>query len=74
VLRRHERINSNVYLMLGLPAAETVGMIRDTIDVSLRMNLDWYRIKPLQPLPSTPIYQTMIEQGLIDDTDPQAVR
>ena len=73
VLRRHERINSNVYLMLGFPG-ETVGMIRDTIDVSLRMNLDWYRIKPLQPLPSTPIYQTMIEQGLIDDTDPQAVR
>ncbi len=73
VLRRHERINSNVYLMLGFPG-ETVGMIRDTIDVSLRMNLDWYRIKPLQPLPSTPIYQTMIEQGLIDEADPQAVR
>ena len=35
------------------------------------MDLDWYRIKPLQPLPSTPIYQTMIAQGLIDDTDPQ---
>ena len=73
VLRRYERINSNVYLMLGFPG-ETVGMIRDTIDVSLRMNLDWYRIKPLQPLPSTPIYQTMLEQGLIDEADPQAVR
>src|SRR5678815_1379258 len=70
VLRRHERINSNVYLMLGFPG-ETVGMIRDTIDVSLRMNLDWYRIKPLQPLPSTPIYQTMIEQlSLIHISEP----
>lgn len=73
VLRRHERINSNVYLMLGFPG-ETMGMIRDTIEVARRMGLDWYRIKPLQPLPSTPIYQTMIEQGLISDTDSKAVR
>jgi radical SAM superfamily enzyme YgiQ (UPF0313 family) len=73
VLRRHEHINSNVYLMLGFPG-ETMRMIRDTIDVSLEMNLDWYRIKPLQPLPSTPIYQTMLEQGLLEDTDFKAVR
>jgi len=73
VLGRHQRINANVYLMLGFPG-ETVGMIRDTIAVSRQMNLDWYRIKPLQPLPSTPIYQTMIEQGLLDDADPKAVR
>ncbi|MDX2168167.1 MAG: radical SAM protein [Deltaproteobacteria bacterium] len=73
VLRRHERINSNVYLMLGFPN-ETVGMIRDTIEVSRQMHLDWYRIKPLMPLPSTPIYQTMIEQGLLDDSSPTAVR
>ena len=73
VLRRHERINANVYLMLGFPG-ETVGMVRDTIEVARRMDLDWYRIKPLQPLPSTPIYQTMIEQGLLDDSDRTVVR
>ncbi len=73
VLRRHERINSNVYLMLGFPG-ETLGMIRDTIDVARQMNLDWYRIKPLQPLPGTPIHQTMIEAGLISDSDSTAVR
>lgn len=73
ILRRHERINSNVYLMLGFPG-ETVGMIRDTLAVAREMSLDWCRIKPLQPLPSTPIYQTMIEQGLLADTDPKAVR
>jgi hypothetical protein len=59
--------------MLGFPG-ETMGMIRDTIEIARRMGLDWYRIKPLQPLPSTPIYQTMIEQGLISDTDSKAVR
>jgi radical SAM superfamily enzyme YgiQ (UPF0313 family) len=73
VLRRHERINANVYLMLGFPG-ETIGMIRDTIAVSRQMDLDWYRIKPLQPLPNTPIYQTMIEQGLLDDSDRSTVR
>ena len=58
VLRRHERINSNVYFMLGFPG-ETIGMIRDTIEIARRMGLDWYRMKPLQPLPSTP----MVEPG-----------
>jgi hypothetical protein len=38
------------------------------------MGLDWYRIKPLQPLPGTPIHQTMIEAGLISDSDSKAVR
>ena len=73
VLRRHERIHSNVYLMLGFPG-ETIGMIRDTLGVARHMDLDWYRIKPLQPLPSTPIHRTMIERGLISDTDSKAVR
>ncbi|MGH7786048.1 MAG: B12-binding domain-containing radical SAM protein, partial [Candidatus Binatia bacterium] len=73
VLRRHERINSNVYLMLGFPG-ETVGMMRDTLAVAQQMDLDWYRIKPLQPLPSTPIYETMLAQGLLADSDPKAVR
>jgi radical SAM superfamily enzyme YgiQ (UPF0313 family) len=65
VLRRYESIYSSVYLMIGFPG-ETMGMIKDTIRVSLEMDLDWYRIKPLQPLPGTPIYDAMIEQGLIE--------
>ena len=73
VLRRHERIYSNVYLMLGFPG-ETVGMVRDTMRVAQQMNLDWYRIKPLQPLPGTPIYETMLEQGLIHNADQKEVR
>jgi len=45
---------ASVYLMIGFPG-ETMGMIKDTINVSLEMDLDWYRVKPLQPLPNTPI-------------------
>jgi radical SAM superfamily enzyme YgiQ (UPF0313 family) len=73
VLRRYESIYSSVYLMIGFPG-ETMAMIKDTIRVSLEMNLDWYRIKPLQPLPGTPIYNAMIEEGLIEPMSGSKVR
>lgn len=73
VLRKYDSIYSSVYLMLGFPG-ETMDMIGDTIRVSLEMNLDWYRIKPLQPLPGTPIYEAMMEQGLIETGDTAKVR
>jgi hypothetical protein len=38
----------------------------DTIKVALEMDMDWCRISPLQPLAGTPIYDSMIEQGLIE--------
>jgi len=55
--------------MLGFPG-ETMRMVFDTIKVAREMDLDWYRISPLQPLPNTPIYDSMLAQGLIkyDDT------
>jgi hypothetical protein len=50
--------------MIGFPG-ETLGMIEDTLNVALDMDLDWYAITPLQPLPNTPIYDAMVAQGLI---------
>ena len=73
VLRKYESIYSSVYLIIGFPN-ESMGMIKDTIRVSLQMGLDWYRIKPLQPLPGTPIYNAMIEQGLIEPQTGAKVR
>ena len=64
VLRRHEKINSRVFLMLGFPH-ETLRMIRDTFRVGLEMDLDWYMITPLQPLPNTPIFGQMALEGLL---------
>lgn len=64
VLRRHEKIHSSVFLMVGFPN-ETMAMILDTIKVAREMDLDWYRISQLQPLPNTPIYDAMVAQGLI---------
>ena len=73
VLRKYPTVYSSVYLMIGFPG-ETMGMIKDTINVSLDMGLDWYRIKPLQPLPNTPIYDAMLEQGLIEAQSGSKVR
>jgi len=73
VLRKYESIHTSVFLMIGFPN-ETMGMIRDTIELARQMNMDWYRISQLQPLPNTPIYDAMIEQGIIKNSDNDEVR
>ena len=57
-------IHARVFLMIGFPN-ETLEMIFDTIKVAKEMNMDWYSTTVLQPLPNTPIYDSMIAQGLI---------
>jgi len=66
VFRNYEQIYSNLLLILGFPG-ETMRMILNTIDVARQMDMDWYRISPLQPLPNTPLYDDMVNQGLIED-------
>jgi radical SAM superfamily enzyme YgiQ (UPF0313 family) len=63
-LHKYERINARVFVMLGFPH-ETFRMIKDTFDIALEMDLDWYMITPLQPLPNTPIFGQMAMEGLI---------
>jgi len=65
VLRRYEEIHARVFLMLGFPG-ETLAKINDTISVAREMDLDWCGITVLQPLPNTPIYNAMVEQGLVE--------
>ena len=52
--------------MIGFPN-ETFSQIEDTIDVSTTMNLDWYNVTILQPLPNTVIFDQMLSEGLIGD-------
>lgn len=66
ILRKYEQIYASVFLIIGFPN-ETMSMIWDTINISREMNLDWYRVSTLQPLPNTPIYDSMAAEGLIDD-------
>lgn len=72
-LRRQPTIHAAVYLMIGFPG-ETWRMILDTIDVAREMDLDWHRISTLQPLPQTPIYDSMVAAGLIADTESTDLR
>jgi radical SAM superfamily enzyme YgiQ (UPF0313 family) len=62
--REAPEIHARVFLMIGFPG-ETLSMIADTINVAREMDMDWSGITVLQPLPNTPIYDSMVEQGLI---------
>lgn len=65
VFKKYDSINARLFLMLGFPG-ETHRMIADTITLSLEMNLDWHSITILQPWMTTPIYEAMVEQGLLE--------
>ena len=65
VLRKYEQINSRVFLMIGFPE-ETYRDILATINLAIEMDLDWYNVTILQPLPNTPIFNAMMNQGLTD--------
>ena len=72
-LHRVPRINARIFLMIGFPG-ETFAMVKDTIDVATRMDLDWAFAAPLQPLPNTPIFGRMISDGMISTSDFDQIR
>ena len=63
---KYPNIFTRGFLMMGFPN-ETLGQIYDTIKLSREMNLDWYTIQLLTPLPSTAIYNEMVDAGIIED-------
>ena len=72
-LRRFENINTRVFLMIGFPG-ETYRQVLDTIDVARQMDLDWYNVSTLQPLPNTPIFDEMLAMGLLNDVEFSDIR
>lgn len=73
ILRKYPQIHSSVFLMVGFPG-ETMAQVTQTIDVARRMDMDWYRISPVQPLPNTPMYDAMVEQGLVQAVGSKELR
>jgi len=57
VLKKYEQINTRVFLMVGFPD-ETYQMLRDTFDLGMKMDLDWYNITVFEPLPNTPLFDS----------------
>ena len=68
VFRRYPQIHTRVFIMIGFPG-ETLEQINDTINVCRQMDMDWSSITPLQPLPNTPIFDEMMEAGMIETAD-----
>ena len=64
-LKKYPKIFSKGFLIIGFPS-ETIGQINDTIKLAQEMSLDWYTVSLLSPLPSTKIYDQMVELGLIN--------
>lgn len=73
ILRKYEKIHASVFLMIGFPG-ETLEMIMDTVRVAQQMDLDWYRISQLQPLPNTPLFESMVSHGLIKPLEGKELR
>ena len=68
ILRRYPSIFVKVFLIIGFPG-ETYRQLLDTISLTREMNMDWHLMQILQPLPNTPIFDLMLEDGLIDARD-----
>ena len=54
------------FLIIGFPD-ETLAQLLDTVNLALELQLDWYSIQILNPIPSTEIYNSMVQRGLIQD-------
>ena len=68
IIRKYEQINARILLIIGFPE-ETLGMVLDTINLAEKMDLDWCNIAILQPWKSTPIYDAMVEKGLLGEEE-----
>ena len=66
VLKQYPQINVRALLIIGFPN-ETMGQILDTINLCEEMNLDWHNLAILQPWKNTPIYDAMVDQGLLGE-------
>lgn len=54
------------FLIIGFPD-ETLGQLLDTVNLGLELQLDWYSLQILNPLPSTEIHGDMVKRGLIEN-------
>lgn len=73
ILKRYEQITSRVFLMIGFPE-ETYGMMLDTFNLAMKMDLDWYNITTFQPLPNTALFESMAAEGSLNKLEFENIR
>jgi len=66
LMKKYPQIFTRGFLIIGFPN-ETLGQILETVKMSQTVGLDWYGIQLLSPLPSTEIYDQMVQLGIIED-------
>ena len=64
-MKKYPKIFTKGFLIIGFPD-EKMSQILDTINMAKQMALDWFTVHPLTPLPSTEIYDQMVEAGKIE--------
>lgn len=67
-LKKYPQIFTKGFLMAGFPG-ETLSQMKETIDMAKKINLDWYTIQIVHPLPKTEMHKQMVEQGLISEDE-----
>ncbi|MDZ4784893.1 MAG: radical SAM protein, partial [bacterium] len=68
MMKEYPRVFTRGFLIIGFPN-EKLSQIKDTISLANKMDLDWYGIQLLSPLPNTEIYKTMVQLGIITDKE-----
>jgi radical SAM superfamily enzyme YgiQ (UPF0313 family) len=63
-LKKYPQIFTKGFLMVGFPN-ETLAQIKETIDMAVQINLDWYTIQVVHPLPKTEMHEQLVQMGLI---------
>lgn len=62
VMKNHPAIFTKGFLMLGFPG-ETVKEIKQTISLAQAIDLDWYSVQVVSPLPTTEMYSQFVDVG-----------
>lgn len=66
LLKKHPQLFVKAFLILAVPG-ETLKQVKQTVDLCLKMGLDWHAIQLYQPLKSTELYRNMADQGFGED-------
>lgn len=64
--KKYPQVSTRGFLMMGFPD-ETFGMMTETMELAVKMQMDWYNITILQPLPSTELGQGLPEDGITEE-------
>jgi radical SAM superfamily enzyme YgiQ (UPF0313 family) len=61
LLEFYPQIFTKGFLIIGYPG-ESLGQLTDTLNLALKMQLDWYPSQILTPMPGTPVHQQILNQ------------